>query len=176
MFGPSTALHPSMQLSSSALRRGPPPGGKSKKSKSSMRYPSTGLPGRPQASNCMSSGAFATNEPAEAAQHDPLIGRKCHGNKGLTLAQVGEFANCLIDARNELQRKSEVIKRKFTITKVLLFRSVIIDRLRQQIYKLEMEQKRLEEDASVYNWLQQQLKLSLAYKKAEKWEIKIKPN
>lgn len=31
--------------------------------------------------------------------------------------------------------------------------------------KLELEQKRLEEDASVYNWLQQQLKLSPAYKK-----------
>lgn len=28
-----------------------------------------------------------------------------------------------------------------------------------------MEQKRLEEDAFVYNWLQQQLKLSPAYKK-----------
>ncbi|KAK8992681.1 hypothetical protein V6N11_048753 [Hibiscus sabdariffa] len=33
------------------------------------------------------------------------------------------------------------------------------------IYKLEMEQKRLEENAFVYNWLQQQLKLSPAYKK-----------
>lgn len=34
-----------------------------------------------------------------------------------------------------------------------------------QIYKLELEQKRLEEDTFVYNWLQQQLKLSPAYKK-----------
>lgn len=34
-----------------------------------------------------------------------------------------------------------------------------------QIYKLELEQKRLEEDAFVYNWLQQELKLSPAYKK-----------
>lgn len=34
-----------------------------------------------------------------------------------------------------------------------------------QIYKLELEQQRLEEDAFVYNWLQQQLKLSPAYKK-----------
>ena len=39
----------------------------------------------------------------------------------------------------------------------------------QQIYKLEMEQKRVQEDALVYNWLQQQLKLSPAYKK-------VKPN
>ncbi|KAF2546152.1 hypothetical protein F2Q70_00020109 [Brassica cretica] len=35
----------------------------------------------------------------------------------------------------------------------------------QKIYKLEMEQKRVQEDALVYNWLQQQLKLSPAYKK-----------
>jgi len=34
-----------------------------------------------------------------------------------------------------------------------------------QIYKLELEQKRLEEDAFVYNWLQQQFKLSPAYNK-----------
>ncbi|GMI77907.1 hypothetical protein HRI_001459900 [Hibiscus trionum] len=98
-------------------------------------------------------------------QYDQLV--KCHENKGLTLAQVGDFANCLIEARNELQQKSEVIKRKFTITKALLFKAdrSSFDRLRQQIYKLEMEQKRLEEDAFVYNWLQQQLKLSPAYKK-----------
>ncbi|KAG4113356.1 hypothetical protein ERO13_D13G218600v2 [Gossypium hirsutum] len=77
MVAPSPALHPSMQPSSSALRRGPPPSGaKSKKSKSSTQYTSTGLPGRPQASNRMSSGAFATNESAEAAPYDPLIGRK----------------------------------------------------------------------------------------------------
>ncbi|KAB2068214.1 hypothetical protein E1A91_A08G017900v1 [Gossypium mustelinum] len=76
MGAPSPALHPSMQPSSSALRRGPPPGAKSKKSKSSTQYPSTGLPGRPQPPNRTSSGAFATNEPAEAAPYDPLIGRK----------------------------------------------------------------------------------------------------
>ncbi|PPD88089.1 hypothetical protein GOBAR_DD14990 [Gossypium barbadense] len=76
MGAPSPALHPSMQPSSSALRRGPPPGAKSKKSKSSTQYPSTGLPGRPQPPNRTSSGAFATNEPAEAAPCDPLIGRK----------------------------------------------------------------------------------------------------
>ncbi|KAK9281015.1 hypothetical protein L1049_003907 [Liquidambar formosana] len=98
-------------------------------------------------------------------QYDQLV--KCHESKGLTLAQVGQFANCLIEARNELQHKSEVIQRKFTITKALLFKAdrSSFDRLRQQIYKLEIEQKRLEEDAFVYNWLQQQLKLSPAYKK-----------
>ncbi|CAN1218092.1 hypothetical protein LINPERPRIM_LOCUS1228 [Linum perenne] len=98
-------------------------------------------------------------------QYDQLV--KCNEKKGLTLAQVAEFANCLVEARTELQHKSEVIKRRFTITKALLFKAdrSSIDRLRQQIYKLEVEQKRLEEDAFVYNWLQQQLKLSPAYKK-----------
>lgn len=98
-------------------------------------------------------------------QYDQLV--KCNETNALTLAQVGEFANCLIEARTELQHKSEVIKRKFTITKALLFKAdrSSIDRLRQQIYKLELEQKRLEEDTFVYNWLQQQLKLSPAYKK-----------
>ncbi|WCJ39534.1 hypothetical protein M5689_020516 [Euphorbia peplus] len=98
-------------------------------------------------------------------QYDHLV--KCNESRGLTLAQVGEFANCLIEARNELQHKSEVIKRKFTITKALLFKAdrSSVDRLRQQIYKLELDQKRLEEDTFVYNWLQQQLKLSPAYKK-----------
>lgn len=33
-----------------------------------------------------------------------------------------------------------------------------------QIYKLEAEHKRVEEDATVYNLLQEQLKLSPAYK------------
>ncbi|XP_057994880.1 protein EMSY-LIKE 3 isoform X5 [Hevea brasiliensis] len=72
---PSPAL-PSMQPSSSALRRGLPPGSRSKKPKSSMQYPSTGLGGRAQAAIRSSSGAFATNEPAEATSYDPLIGRK----------------------------------------------------------------------------------------------------
>ncbi|XP_030526191.1 uncharacterized protein LOC115737917 [Rhodamnia argentea] len=97
--------------------------------------------------------------------YDELV--KCHESKGLTLAQVSQFANCLVEARSELQHKSEVIQRRFTIAKALLFKAdrSSFDRLRQQIYKLELEQKRLEEDAFVYNWLQQQLKLSPAYKK-----------
>ncbi|GMI92384.1 EMSY-like 3 [Hibiscus trionum] len=74
MGAPSPALRPAMQKpSSSASRRGLPPGAKSKKSKS---HPSRCLPGKPQAPNRTSSGAFATNEPAEAAPYDPLIGRK----------------------------------------------------------------------------------------------------
>ncbi|CAN8304894.1 unnamed protein product [Cochlearia groenlandica] len=113
-------------------------------------------------------------------QYDHLV--KCNSVKGLTLSQVGEFANCLIEAKNELQHKSEVIKRKFSITKALLFKAdrSSFDRLRQQIYKLETEQKRVEEDALVYNWLQQQLKLSPAYKKvleiSASMELKNKSN
>lgn len=112
--------------------------------------------------------------------YDELV--RSHESNGLTLAQVGQFVNCLVEARNELQHKSEVIQRRFTITKALLFkadRSSFV-RLRQQIYKLELEQKRLEEDAFVYNWLQQQLKLSPAYKKmleiGADMEMKAKSN
>nr|AKM76869.1 AT1G17665-like protein [Pelargonium australe] len=98
--------------------------------------------------------------------YDQLV--KCHeSTKGLTLAQVGQFANCLIEAKNELKQKSDAIQRKYTITKALLNKAErsSFDRLRQQIYRLELEQKRLEDDTFVYNWLQQQLKLSPAYKK-----------
>nr|XP_016455147.1 PREDICTED: uncharacterized protein LOC107779267 [Nicotiana tabacum]XP_016455148.1 PREDICTED: uncharacterized protein LOC107779267 [Nicotiana tabacum] len=112
--------------------------------------------------------------------YDELV--KSHESNGLTLAQVGQFVNCLVEARSELQHKSEIIQRRFTITKALLFkadRSSFV-RLRQQIYKLESEQKRLEEDAFVYNWLQQQLKLSPAYKKmleiGADMEMKAKSN
>ncbi|CAH2072884.1 unnamed protein product [Thlaspi arvense] len=70
MGPPSPALHPSMQPSSSALRRGgPPPGLKAKKPKTSMQFPAAGIAGRPQA------GAL-TNEPGESGSYDPLIGKK----------------------------------------------------------------------------------------------------
>lgn len=98
-------------------------------------------------------------------QYDELV--KSNESKKLTLPQVVRFANSLIDARNELQHKADVIQRKFVITKALLCKAdrSSFDRLHQQIYKLELEQKRLEEDAFVYNSLQFQLKLSPAYKK-----------
>ncbi|KFK33187.1 hypothetical protein AALP_AA6G341400 [Arabis alpina] len=40
-------------------------------------------------------------------QYDQLV--KCNSAKGLTLAQVGEFANCLIEAKNELQLKRHLL-------------------------------------------------------------------
>ncbi|KAJ1420301.1 hypothetical protein SESBI_14433 [Sesbania bispinosa] len=98
-------------------------------------------------------------------QYDELV--KCNDSKKLTLSQVAQFTNSLVGARRELKHKADVIHRKFVITKALLCKAdrSTFDRLRQQIYKLELEQKRLEEDATVYNWLQQQLKLSPAYNK-----------
>ncbi|KAK2353076.1 CA-responsive protein [Trifolium repens] len=98
-------------------------------------------------------------------QYDELV--KCNESKKLTLSQVVQFANSLVDARSELQHKADATRRKFVITKALLYKAdrSSFDRLQQQIYKLELEQKRLEEDAFVYNWLQQQLKLSPAYNK-----------
>ncbi|XP_050223004.1 protein EMSY-LIKE 3 isoform X2 [Mercurialis annua] len=74
MGAPSPAL-PSMEPSSSTLRRGPAPGPRSKKPKSSMQYSSAGLTGRDQAVNRNSSGPFAANEPAETATNDPLVGK-----------------------------------------------------------------------------------------------------
>ncbi|XP_043691404.1 protein EMSY-LIKE 3-like isoform X1 [Telopea speciosissima] len=89
---PSPSLHPqtvagSMQPSSSAAKRGAAVGARGKKPKSgqtmpgvssmkSMQYPSTGPTGRGQVPNRVSSGALVTNEPAEAAAFDPLIGRR----------------------------------------------------------------------------------------------------
>ncbi|XP_059645402.1 protein EMSY-LIKE 3-like isoform X2 [Cornus florida] len=73
LSAPSPALHPSVQPSSSALKRGPASGARGKKPKS---FPSAGFTGRAQVPYHGSSGAFAVNEPAEAANFDPLIGRK----------------------------------------------------------------------------------------------------
>ncbi|KAL1295541.1 protein EMSY-LIKE 3 isoform X1 [Arachis ipaensis] len=71
------APSPIVQPSSSTARQGPPSGGKTKKPKSSLQLPSTGLASRSQVTNrggC--SGAFATNQPPEATSYDPMIGRK----------------------------------------------------------------------------------------------------
>ncbi|KAA8516997.1 hypothetical protein F0562_017185 [Nyssa sinensis] len=71
----------SIQLSSSAVKRGPTLGAKHDQpfpglsSMKSTPYPSTAPTVRDQFTNCSSSGAVATKEPAEAATHDPLIGR-----------------------------------------------------------------------------------------------------
>lgn len=111
-----------------------------------------------------SSFASATQRKIKV-QYDELV--RSNQAKALTVAQVGQFINCLIEARNELQHKSDIIQRSFKIKKALLVKAdrSSFDRLAQQIYKLEAEHKRLEEDAAVYNLLQDQLKLSPAYNK-----------
>ncbi|XP_077225563.1 uncharacterized protein LOC143858733 [Tasmannia lanceolata] len=108
--------------------------------------------------------------------YDQII--KSNDAKALTVAQVGQFANCLIEAKHELQHKSEIIQRKFTITKALLVKAdrSSFDRLCQQIHKLEVEQKRLEEDALVYNRLQEQLKLSPAFNKMLEISMELEAN
>ncbi|XLU65075.1 hypothetical protein S245_024284, partial [Arachis hypogaea] len=69
--------------------------------------------------------------------------------------------------------RADVIQSKFVITKALLCNAdrSSFHRLRLQIYKLELEQKRLEEDAFVYNSLQQQPKLSPVYQKVKSREL-----
>ncbi|CAK9166697.1 unnamed protein product [Ilex paraguariensis] len=69
------APSPSLQPSSSALKRGPVLGVRGKKPKS---FPSTGFIGRAQVPGQGSSGSFAVNEPAEITNFDTdtLIGRK----------------------------------------------------------------------------------------------------
>ncbi|XP_022154092.1 protein EMSY-LIKE 3 isoform X3 [Momordica charantia] len=71
--GPTPAVPPGTQPSSSAMRRGPPPGARNIKTKSSMH---TGLTGSGQGNNRGSLGAFVSHEPAEGATHQPVIGRK----------------------------------------------------------------------------------------------------
>lgn len=98
-------------------------------------------------------------------QYDELV--RSNAAKTLTLAQVGRFTTCLVEAKAALQQKSELIHRKFSIAKSLLGKAdkSSFDRLCGQIYGLEMEHKKLEEDTMVYNRLQEQLKLSPAYQK-----------
>ncbi|XP_008805781.2 uncharacterized protein LOC103718645 [Phoenix dactylifera] len=109
-----------------------------------------------------SSFASATQRKIKA-QYDQLV--ESNQANALTAVQVGQFINCLVEARNELQHKSDIIQRSFKIKKALLVKAdrSSFDRLAQQIYKLEAEHKRLEADAAVYNLLQEQLKLSPAY-------------
>ncbi|PSR84541.1 Protein EMSY-LIKE like [Actinidia chinensis var. chinensis] len=83
----SQAVTTTMQPSPSAVKRGPAFGSGGRRprpgqplhglsSTMSMQYPSTGSTGRGQFANRSSSGAVVTNDNAEAAARDPLIGRK----------------------------------------------------------------------------------------------------
>uniref|UniRef100_A0A0E0FHN5 Uncharacterized protein n=1 Tax=Oryza nivara TaxID=4536 RepID=A0A0E0FHN5_ORYNI len=83
--------------------------------------------------------------------------------------KVHEFINCLVDARNELLHKSEMVQRSCRIKKALLSnpcsrRANSYDRLCEQVHKLEAEHKRLKKDADIYNYIQEQLQMSESYK------------
>ncbi|CAN1263405.1 Protein EMSY-LIKE 3 [Linum perenne] len=73
-MGGLPALHSPMQASTSAIRRGPHPASRSKKL---QPFPSTSWnTASAQVANRGSVGAFPTNEPATAANFNPLVGRK----------------------------------------------------------------------------------------------------
>ncbi|XP_024380427.1 uncharacterized protein [Physcomitrium patens] len=112
-------------------------------------------------------------------QYDELV--RSNAAKTLTLAQVGRFTTCLVETKSALQQKSDTIQRRFTIAKSLLSKAdkSSFDRLCGQIYGLENEQKKLEEDTVVYNRLQEQLKLSPAYLKMLEYgraHFELQPN
>ncbi|WOL09119.1 hypothetical protein Cni_G17872 [Canna indica] len=111
-----------------------------------------------------SSSASATQRKIKL-QYDEIV--KSNKAKTLSMTQVSQFVDFLIEARRELERKSETIQRSLKIKRALLNKAdrSSFDRIYQQIHKLEADHKRLEDDAAVYNLLQEQLKLSPAYKK-----------
>ncbi|CAO2837207.1 unnamed protein product [Amaranthus hypochondriacus] len=73
---PSPAMHPSLQPSSSNLKRGPPPGLRGKKAKASMQYPSPTVTGRPQVPTHSTSGTFGANEHDKGQKIDKCIGKR----------------------------------------------------------------------------------------------------
>ncbi|RLM91838.1 uncharacterized protein C2845_PM08G02530 [Panicum miliaceum] len=86
----------------------------------------------------------------------------------LTIEQVNEFLNCLIDARNELLQRCENVQRSFKIKKAMLsnhrnYRSSY-DRLFEQVRRLEAERDNLKKDAAIYNYIQERLQKSVPYK------------
>ncbi|XP_039846110.1 uncharacterized protein LOC120705696 [Panicum virgatum] len=86
----------------------------------------------------------------------------------LTIEQVNEFLNCLIDARNELLQRCENVQRSFKIKKAMLsnhrnYRSSY-DRLFEQVRRLEAEHDNLKKDAAIYNYIQERLQKSVPYK------------
>ncbi|CAL4958787.1 unnamed protein product [Urochloa decumbens] len=86
----------------------------------------------------------------------------------LTIEQVNEFLNCLIDARNELLQRCENVQRSFKIKKAMLsnhrnYRSSY-DRLFDQVCRLEAERDNLKKDAAIYNYIQERLQKSVPYK------------
>ncbi|WJX92083.1 hypothetical protein P8452_73772 [Trifolium repens] len=80
-------------------------------------------------------------------------------SKAQELAEINISISKVLKQLNNQRASAKKLENKETVDKVKLEEAL------DKIYKLELEQKRLEEDAFVYNWLQQQLKLSPAYNK-----------
>lgn len=105
------------------------------------------------------------------ARYDELA--RASQAQSLTIDQVREFLNTLVDARDELLQKSENTRRSITIRKAMLSNSrngrSSHDHLRlcEQVDRLEFEYERLKKDASIYHNLHEQLQLSSCYKLME---------
>ncbi|XP_066379789.1 uncharacterized protein [Miscanthus floridulus] len=86
----------------------------------------------------------------------------------LTIEQVNEFVNCLIDARNELLQRYENVQRSFKIKKAMLSNHrncrSSYERLFEQVRRLETGRDNLKKDAAIYNYIQERLQKSPAYK------------
>ncbi|KAL5654099.1 hypothetical protein ACJX0J_033418, partial [Zea mays] len=86
----------------------------------------------------------------------------------LTIEQVNEFLNCLVDARNELLQRYENVQRSFKIKKAMLSNHrnyrTSYDRLFEQVRRLETESDSLKKDAAIYNFVQERLQKSAPYK------------
>ncbi|CAO2209550.1 unnamed protein product, partial [Urochloa humidicola] len=121
------------------------------------------LPRRPQFPLASVAGALQRRI---NARYDDLA--RASEARCLTIEQVNEFLNCLIDARNELLQRCENVQRSFKIKKAMLsnhrnYRSSY-DRLFEQVCRLEAERDNLKKDAAIYNYIQERLQKSVPYK------------
>ncbi|CAL4952174.1 unnamed protein product [Urochloa decumbens] len=121
------------------------------------------LPRRPQFPLASVAGALQRRI---NARYDDLA--RASEARCLTIEQVNEFLNCLIDARNELLQRCENVQRSFKIKKAMLsnhrnYRSSY-DRLFDQVCRLEAERDNLKKDAAIYNYIQERLQKSVPYK------------
>ncbi|CAO2161439.1 unnamed protein product [Urochloa humidicola] len=121
------------------------------------------LPRRPQFPLASVAGALQRRI---NARYDDLA--RASEARCLTIEQVNEFLNCLVDARNELLQRCENVQRSFKIKKAMLsnhrnYRSSY-DRLFEQVCRLEAERDNLKKDAAIYNYIQERLQKSVPYK------------
>ncbi|KAG0536073.1 hypothetical protein BDA96_03G033200 [Sorghum bicolor] len=121
------------------------------------------LPRRPQFPLASVAGALQRRI---NARYDDLA--RASEAQCLTIEQVNEFVNSLIDARNELLQRYENVERSFKIKKAMLsnhrnYRSSY-ERLFEQVRRLETERDNLKKDAAIYNYIQERLQKSAAYK------------